>query len=140
MGCPQQPPIEKVPEIREKLISFLYPFHNMGRVFSIVHFGTMDDPAISISHFFDEMRLYRSLRVRRLYHTAPFRITHFNMRHSVSQSHNHGKKRSLLCHYIIQHEIFTVNNIHLTYTFSFESVLQLKFSGLEITFRVNFLS
>ena len=52
------------------------------------------------------------------------------------------KKRSLLCHYIMQHEIFTVNILHLTYTFSFEweSVLQLKFSGLEITFRVNFLS
>ena len=63
MGWPQQPPTEKVPDISEKW-DFLISIPQQGT--SIGHCGAKNDPAISISHFFDEMRCYRYLRPRRL--------------------------------------------------------------------------
>ena len=56
MGWPQQPPTEKVPDISEKW-DFLISIPQQGT--SIGHCGAKNDPAISISHFFDEMRCYR---------------------------------------------------------------------------------
>ena len=63
MGWPQQPPTEKIQDIREKW-NFLISIPQQGT--SIGHCGARNNPAISISHLFDEMRLYRSLRPQRL--------------------------------------------------------------------------
>ena len=62
IGWPQQPPIEKIPNVGEKLdFSWSIPQKRT----SIGHFGARDDQTISIRKFFEEIGLLRPVRLQR---------------------------------------------------------------------------
>ena len=68
IGWPQQPPKERVPDISKKL-DFWWSIPQKGT--GLEHLGARDDLTISISIFFGEMRLLRSLRLQRFYGLSP---------------------------------------------------------------------
>ena len=63
IGCPQQPPKERVSDIIKKL-DFWWSITQKKNC--IGHFCASNDPTIRISNFFEEMRPSRSLRPLRL--------------------------------------------------------------------------
>ena len=63
IGWPQQPPTKRVSNISE-ILDFWWSIPQKGT--SVGHLGARDNQTIRISNFFDEMRLWRSLRSLRL--------------------------------------------------------------------------